>query len=113
MKKKSLIIFLLINFLISLSLLFLGLWLGSIGMQKFDRPQDISQLDEFLLSLGSCISGYLMAFVYLLPKAIRYSSIGGVLSYISTFVMTIPLTFGLFMLFGRFKKSKTEAEKLG
>lgn len=105
--KKTLIIFLILNLLLSALLLIVSLYLGNTVMETFDRPEEFTFWKKLSYHVGDSMLCYLMAFVYLLPETIRYSLIGGIISYISIYIMTAPITLGLFFLFKRFKGQKT------
>ena len=111
--KRKITLLLLLTFLVSTSAWFCSIYLMNLSLEYFDSPKGVPFLTNAISYFGYLALSYLGLLSRLLPENIQLSAVGTIAGLLSAFVMTIPLTFGLFMLFGRFKKSKTEDEKLG
>lgn len=60
-------------------------------MHAFDQGA-VSWSQNILINIGAFLSNYLIAIVFLFPESIRNSFFGGIISYVSAFIMTVPIT---------------------
>ena len=98
--KKKFIIFFISNTVLSLILLFLSFYLYSVVMNSFEHGT-ITWTQNILINIGRAISTYLIAIVFLFPEHIRISFFGSIISYISAFIMTIPITLFIYVLLNK------------
>jgi hypothetical protein len=72
-------------------------------MNAFERGVT-SWFQNMLINVGEVILNYLVAIVFLLPENVRDSLFGGLISYISAFIMNMPVTLLVFFLIRKVSK---------
>lgn len=89
--KRKIFILLVSNLLLSMVFLFFSFYTYSVAMNAFEQGT-ASWFQNVLISIGIGLLDYLIALAFLLPEGMRDSFFGGVMSYVSAFIMTVPVT---------------------
>ena len=97
--RQSTSMFLIFNLILTILLLIVSLSFSNLVMKYFDSPAEFTFAKKALYHIGDLMAKYLILPIFLIPKSFRYSLIAGILSYISAFIMTLPITFVIYFTY--------------
>jgi hypothetical protein len=102
LEKKAVKKLVIVNLILSIPLLLVSSYMHSFVMYGMDSGV-LSFSYKIISSIGEWLTFYFLLPAFLLPKAIAHSFVGGILAFISSFIMTIPITVGLGFVLNKIK----------
>jgi hypothetical protein len=97
LNKKTILVTFIISTVTAMILLYISLAMTGVVMNNFETGTSFTLSDKIIYYTGMIISGYLMLPVFILPKYIQDSFLGGFLSYVFPILMVWILILPLYI----------------
>jgi hypothetical protein len=104
--RKIVFKFLRLNLILSIVLFSVSLFMLSNVMDALDTGEKMGLFRTVIVEVGGILSQYFVLPIFFLPRSIQSSVIGCIASYVSIYMMTIPITAMALLIIKRLKHKK-------